>query len=63
MQDDKEFGCENISIFRYIMVNILIVRYIMINDPLLALDLTLSRCKKLLLIGYGESSLPYIGLI
>ena len=32
-----------------------IFRYIMINDPLLALDLTFSRCKKLLLIGYGES--------
>ena len=34
----------------------------MINDPLLALDLTFSRCKKLLLIGYGESLLLFIGL-
>ena len=30
-------------------------RYIMINDPLLAIDLTVSRCKKLLLLGYSES--------
>ena len=38
----------------YYLRYIICFRYIMINDPLLAIDLTVSRCKKLLLLGYGE---------
>ena len=38
-------------------------RYIMINDPLLAIDLTVSRCKKLLLLGYGESPILFIRIV
>ena len=38
-------------------------RYIMINDPLLAIDLTVSRCKKLLVLGYSESPIFFIRLV
>ena len=38
-------------------------RYIMINDPLLAIDLTVSRCKKLLLLGYSESPIFFISIV
>ena len=51
----QSFPKETTMIIAAISFNI--SRYIMINDPLLALDLTVSRCKKLLLIGYGESLL------